>query len=386
MGFCPNITARFVIVGNDIGYNIMHGPEIRTQLVDFDTLESTGSSEQCSELFHHVVSLFALTSETCSVEQLGVYDMVLARLAGMVEADVRREISAKLATLRRIPVTTVQKLARDRIDVAEPILAGSVALSDNDLVELISSVGGAHASAIAGRDVLSDVVTDVLIDLNDFGIFEKIVANHNARISSTGFEKLVAVSPGREDLQLALSKRGDIPERIKSELIVLATENVRLMLIHSDHAAQINAHKAAVAVANNEKPNEYWLSRYDFESAWQQVSEIWRFGQVDETLLRQFASQDRFAEAAAAFSILVGMSYEQSKHWLVRSDATPFLMAARALSFNDNTVKSMLTMGPWRHRFTVEDRARAFAHFQKISFDEARQRIECWLGSSRKAA
>jgi len=360
--------------------------EVQTQLVDFDAIESADAVEQRSELVRNVTSLFALTSETCSVEQLGIYDMVLVRLADMVEAEVRQQIAERLATLRRVPAETVQKLARDDIEVARPILIGSVALSDNDLLDVATSLGIGHAGAIAERDVLSDVVTDALINLDDVDLHKKVVANRNAKISNPGFEKLVASSSRDEGLQIGLTERGDVPDRIITALIGSASETVRQKLINSGRAQDASRMQEAGAVAVNNMSNEYWLSRYDFESAWQRVCMACRKGPINEKLLRQFAMQDRFAEAAAAFAVIVDMPFEQSKHWLVRTDPTPFLVTARALGFDNTTVKAMLAMGPWRHRLSAEDRAKAFSRYQKISFGEARQMIDCWRSSQKKAA
>lgn len=364
----------------------MYSSEMQTQLVDFDAIESAGAVEQRSELVQNVISLFALTSETCSVEQLGIYDSVLVRLSDMVELEVRSQVAQRLSTLRRVPSNTVQKLARDHIDVAKPILVGSVALSDQDLLDVAASLGIGHASAIAERDVLSDVVTDGLIDMNNIEVHNKIVANGNAQISVDGFKKLVLASSENEELQIGLTEREDVPDRIISSLIELATGSVREKLIRAGRTDDASRIKEAGSVAMTKMSNDYWLARYDFESAWQNVCVVCSKGPVDEKVLRQFAMQDRFAEAAAAFALIVDMPFEQSKHWLVRLDPTPFLVTARALGFEDTTVKAMLGMGPWRHRLSTEDRAKAFARFQKISFGEARQLMECWQGTKRQAA
>jgi len=364
----------------------MDEPEFQTQLVDFESLEKADASGKRSELARHVVNLFALISETCSVEQLGVYDMVLVRLSDMVEAEVRRHISERLAHLRRVPERTVQKLARDAIEVAQPILVGSVALTDADLMDVAATLGIGHASAIAERDVLSDVVTDALIDMNNVELHKKIVANRNASISGEGFKKLLSASLNNEDLQIGLSERADIPDRIIAAFVSLATDAVRKRMEKSGCIGDLSKVEAAGTAAMNKMSNEYWLSRYDFESAWQKVVIERRQPVIDEKLLRQFAMQDRFAEGVAAFSVIAGLSFEQAKHWLVRLDPTPFLVTARALSFDKTTVKAMLAMGAWRHRLSAEERENAFARYQKISFGEARSLTECWRSQKQQAA
>ena len=361
-------------------------PQVSTQLVDFSAIEKSDAYEQRSELIRHVASLFALTSETCSVEQLGIYDMVLVRLSDMVEAEVRRHVAERLANLRRVPENTVQKLARDDISVAEPILLNSVALSDNDLLDIACSLGIDHASKIAERDVLSDVVTDALIALDNLILHKKVLENKNAQISEDGFQKLLMVSLAEEGLQEPLSERQDAPDRIIASLINQATDTVRQKLIDAGHAQDVPKVTAASSMTLHKMSNEYWLSRYDFESAWQRVNSMAQWGRVDEKQLRQFALQDRFADAVAAFSIIAGVPFEHAKHWLVRIDPTPFLIMARAHSFDRITVKAMLGMGAWRHRLSPEDRAAAFRKFEKIGLAEAVKLTESWRGAAQQAA
>lgn len=361
-------------------------PQIDTQMVDFKSLESSDASEKRSELMRHVVMLFSLTSETCSVEQLGIYDMVLLRLSDMVETEVRRFVAGRLANLRRVPHNTVQKLARDEIAVAEPILLHSVALGDNDLLDIALSLGIDHAAAIAERDVLSDVVTDALIGLDNLILHKKVLANPGAKISDAGFQRLLMASLAEEELQEPLSERPDAPDRIIASLINQATDAIRQRLIEAGHADDVPKVDTASSMTLHKMTNEYWLSRYDFESSWQRVSEMSRWGRVDEQQLRQFALQDRFADAVAAFSIVAGVPFEHSKHWLVRVDPTPFLLMARAHSFSKVTVKAMLGMGPWRHRLSPEDRMAAFAKYEKITLSEAVRLTECWRGPAQRAA
>lgn len=360
--------------------------QIKTHMVDFDSLDGAAAEARTPELMRHVTSLFALTSETCSVEQLDIYDMVLVRLSNMVETEVRRFVAKRLAELRRVPEGTVQKLARDNLAVAEPLLLHSVALSDNDLIDIAWSLGIGHASAIARRDVLSDKVTDALIALDNMVLNKTVLENRGAKISDEGFSKLLAASLAHEELQEPLSEREDAPDRVIASLINQATISVRQRLIAAGHASAVPKVETAGSMTLNKMTNEYWLSRYDFESAWERVAAMNQLGRVDEKQLRQFALQDRFPEAVAAFSLIADVPYEHCKHWLVRIDPMPFLIMARARSFNKITIKAILGMGPWRHRLTPEDRLNAFKAFSAIRLAEAVEKTACWRTRREEAA
>ncbi|MDN3719832.1 hypothetical protein QW131_13230 [Roseibium salinum] len=104
--------------------------------MNFSELTGEAGSARRAELARHVATLFALTSDRCSDEQVDIYDSVLLRLVDMVEAEVRRYVADQMASLRRGPEETIRRLADDDIEVAEPILLRSTVLRDADLIRI----------------------------------------------------------------------------------------------------------------------------------------------------------------------------------------------------------------------------------------------------------
>ena len=355
----------------------MSGP-IKTELVNFKDLENEPSAERRSELMRHVATLFSLTSETCSQEQMDIYDSVLIRLADMVEQETRAHVAEKIAKLRRAPNAIIRKLAQDEIQVAKPVLTHSVALTNQDLVEISSRFGQDHLTAIAGRDVLPEEVTDVLVARGNSGVRHTVADNHGARFSDRGFTILVESAQRDEELQMKIGQRADVPDAIIEKLVESASETVRAALIEKGQIGDLRKVSDAARIAAQRMSNDFWLSRYDFESAWTRALPDARSGKLDEMTLRRLATEDRFADVVAVYSILCGISLEDAKHWLVRTDTDPFVIVSRASDLSLMTIQDLLKCGPWRYRLGPEKRQATLQRFQKLTPHVACKLLEQW--------
>ncbi|ODN70064.1 hypothetical protein [Methylobrevis pamukkalensis] len=119
---------------------------IESNLIDFKSLDRDPTPNRRDELMRSVASLFAVTSENCTLEQIEIYDQVLSRLADMVETEARAFAAAKIAPLRRAPEDTIRRFARDEIEVARVVLAKSPVLTDHDLLDIIRDFGVATSA------------------------------------------------------------------------------------------------------------------------------------------------------------------------------------------------------------------------------------------------
>src|SRR5262245_31765857 len=77
-------------------------------------------------------------------------ELALSLLEGL-DVPTRAAIAKKLAPYAQAPQAVLDRLARDVIEVAEPILSQSPRFSGDDLVAIIRTCGPEHAAAIAAR-------------------------------------------------------------------------------------------------------------------------------------------------------------------------------------------------------------------------------------------
>jgi hypothetical protein len=79
-------------------------------------------------------------------------ELALWLLAG-VDVATRAAVAKKLAAYPQAPRPVIRRLARDIIEVAEPVLMASSCLTSDDLLAVIKDFGSRHAAAIGTRHV-----------------------------------------------------------------------------------------------------------------------------------------------------------------------------------------------------------------------------------------
>ncbi|MEJ8474648.1 DUF2336 domain-containing protein [Roseibium algae] len=351
---------------------------LKTELVNFRNLNHGGDTSRSAELARHVATLFAYTSDRCSDEQVDIYDSVLLRLVGMVETEVRHFVAEKMAGLRRGPEETIRRLAEDDIEIAEPILRRSTVLRDADLVRIAGGKSDTHRLAISKREVLSEEVTEVLVVCGDLMVKRQVARNPGAVFSDASMANLIDYAASDATIQISLSEREDLAEHHIKQLVTLASEEVRKVLMARGRKADADRLPEAAELAAQRLTNEYWLGRYDFETARNRVLRLAKRGMINEMALRRYVTEDRFAEAVAAFAWMAHCGVEEVSHWMVREDPEPFLVMAKAAGLSSITISGLLSIGAWRVRLSAKARFHAIETFNMMTVAEAERRMAHW--------
>src|SRR5437016_1826365 len=94
-----------------------------------------------------------------SSEEERHYTELALRLIDSVDLAARVTIAKKLAAYAGAPPVVARRLARDVIEVAEPILRHSRALTTADLDAIVRDFGASHAAIIAERREPAPAIT-----------------------------------------------------------------------------------------------------------------------------------------------------------------------------------------------------------------------------------
>ena len=156
-----------------------------------DTLSRVNGSRRLSML-RQMTDLFLAGAPTYSEELAALFDAIIKRLSEGVELKALVELSNRLATTDTAAIDTVVRLSSsDDIAVAGPVLEKSPALTDNHLVSIARTKGQGHLMAIAARQRVNGVVTDVLIERGNKTVLRKVTGNGGAKISEDSFARLI---------------------------------------------------------------------------------------------------------------------------------------------------------------------------------------------------
>jgi len=107
------------------------------------------------------------------------------------EERVQMALSVNLKDCAFLPRDIARTLADDVGSVSNPILAYSSVLNDDDLIEIIQSNGEEKQKVIASRSVVSENVSDALIDARNEAVVGTLVANDGAAISIGSMQRVL---------------------------------------------------------------------------------------------------------------------------------------------------------------------------------------------------
>ena len=190
-------------------------PASQTLITELDeTLSKIPDSRQLV-ILQRVTDLFLVGADNYSDEQIAMFDDVICRLIENIGQPALVELSDRLASVGKCPENVIARLSSsDDIAVSGPALTNSNTLPDKALVAIAGKKGQKQLAAIADRKAISEAVTDVLVDRGNAEVSLKVSANRGARISETGFVKLINKAKKDRALATTISNRGDLPEEL----------------------------------------------------------------------------------------------------------------------------------------------------------------------------
>ena len=116
---------------------------------------------------------------------------LLSLLVNDIEKEVRKALAETVSTSENLPVPVARQLASDDIEVAGPILANSPVLSDADLIEIVRTNAMQYALAVAGRERVSEELSDALVDSGHQQVVVRLVGNVGAKLSDRTMKRVM---------------------------------------------------------------------------------------------------------------------------------------------------------------------------------------------------
>jgi uncharacterized protein (DUF2336 family) len=183
-------------------------------------------------ILRQLTDLFLEGAGAYSDDSLQLFDELMGSLVDRIERQAIVELSQKLGPAEQAPHAIIGRLSQhDDIAIAEPVLAQSPLLSEQDLVHIARTKSQDHLHAIAGRAELTAPVTDVLVDRGDAKVARTVVNNAGAQFSRRGLTQAVERAKQDENIAAAIACRADVPPDLFDELVRKATQVVRRRLM-----------------------------------------------------------------------------------------------------------------------------------------------------------
>jgi uncharacterized protein (DUF2336 family) len=133
------------------------------------------------------------------------------------EIVVRRLLAECLKRVPSLPRDIALPLATDKSEIAVPFIEDSPSLADRDLLVILRDHPGPHRDAIAGRQIVSEQVSDALCRCDDTTTATMVLANDGAAVAPATLHWLLDKRPERPILE-AIARRRLLPLAVGEQL------------------------------------------------------------------------------------------------------------------------------------------------------------------------
>ena len=329
-----------------------------------------------ADVLRRITDLFVTGSDRFDVEQRALFDDVMSRLVNEIDNSARAAFGQRLATISNAPSKVSRTLALDdSIQVAGPLLALSDQLDDETLITSAKIKSQEHLLAISQRKILSEGVTDVLVERGNQQVVVTTAANSGARFSEFGYSTLVTRSEDNDELALTVWSRPEIPREHLLTLFATASEAVRLKLEAADRG-KATLIRDMVKQASDKIQSNVRERSPEFVAAQAQVESLYRTGALTEERLRAFAQAGRFDETTVALSLLTDLPIGAVERALVHDNSDQMLVLAKSIGLNWDTTSAILLIQNAAKNRSTRDLGQSLANFNKLKPETARTAIQ----------
>lgn len=297
----------------------------------------TSDATRRIEMLTRIAELFVGGASRYSEEQIRLFDDIMVRLVGTVDANTRAKLAQRLAPIANAPSNLIHRLAfDDDIEVARPILSQSERLEDAALRANAATKSHLHRLAIAGRRSLSEAVTDALVERGDREVLRAVVNNAGSRFSEAGLRRLAAEkAPARS-----------------------AMEDIAATGAPGTAAP----HFAAIPASHDRREP------------------------VDEVELYRYARDRKFEEAALALSALCDSPIDLVERALLDPTAEIILILAKVAGLSAATTKALLLLRGADRAMSATDLDHALLSFERLQPAAARRVLDFFRTRLKKPA
>jgi uncharacterized protein (DUF2336 family) len=208
---------------------------------DVARLLSEPSADLRAELAGKVAA--DLSANGLTPAEVALAQDIVRVLARDVEETVRASLSRALRHSSNLPRDVARKLAEDIEFVALPMLADSLVLTDEDLVEIVRIGSSLKQEAVASRPNLTETVSDALITHGQEPAVVVLMQNNTATIAEDTFHRAVTRFAANDRVKEAMVLRETLPITVAERMVTMVSKALQNHLV--------KAHDLAPATAAN---------------------------------------------------------------------------------------------------------------------------------------
>ena len=156
---------------------------------------------------------------------------IVERLAKDVEQQVRYALARHVESCVVLSSSLARAIAEDVEAISLPFIRVSPVLTDADLLAVIELGNAAKQLAVAGRERVSERVTEALVATGSGSVMTAVLANAGAAVSEASYHKIMDAQGGNDTVQSLMVERSFLPLTVTERLIQSVSDALRDRLI-----------------------------------------------------------------------------------------------------------------------------------------------------------
>ncbi len=352
---------------------------VATSLIPgLDEIVKRGDPRRRNEVARAISELFFQGAANLTADHVDLFDNLLIDLIPHAELSARIDLAERFSQFANAPRHLVGQLARENeIMVASPVLRRSPVLDEAALVEIARLKGQGHLLAMSERAVLSEKVTDVLVERGDRDVVRRAAGNAGAVFSQGGYTELLRRAGQDGVLTLKIGQRDDLSGDQLKVLLGGTLDVIRRRLtevVKPARQAEIRS-----AMGEIEEAAQPPGPRRDFTAAQRTVLGLHREGHLGESALLGFAKAHKYEESIATLSALSGVKLPALDRLIAGDRYDPILVLGRMLNLGWPTVRALILLwyGPQRSPADADIEA-ARVNYTKLMPATAERVVNFW--------
>jgi uncharacterized protein (DUF2336 family) len=301
-----------------------------TSLLSLIELAKEPSSQKRRELLRQVTSIFMSHPDEIEGPEMALYDQVMSQLSADMEVMVRAEIANTLSSAKVAPLGLLRRLATDEIDVAEPILTRSKALSESDLLHIVQTKGQEHMRAVSRRDEVPESVSGVIVTRGDDDTLHALLSNDGARLSRASNEEAVTRAQANPALHEVIVNRKDLPADLMNDMYFVVESRLRERIIAENAKLDPSMIEKAIAKSRDKVAVAYGSFPEDYERINADVTALRQNQRLTPQLLAKYMRDPNPTYFLCALSQMADIDFLTAKHLVEKKEIDALAIACKA--------------------------------------------------------
>jgi uncharacterized protein (DUF2336 family) len=277
------------------------------------------------------------------------------------------------------PRGLLRNLARDEsIEVARPVLEGSRALTEDDLLAVARTRGQDHLRAISQRATVTSAVSEAIVERGDDRTVGVLLRNEGAALSRETHEIVVDRAVENPELHEAVVRRASLPVDLLNEMYFVVEARLRDQILARNTEVDPAELDAALAAGRKQVAARDGAVPADLAEAEAHIKSLHARNGITPTLLAGFLRNRETTRFLVALCELADIDFHTARRILERRELDALSIVCKAAGFDRSLFLTFAVLILDREANAL-GRAREYGElYDALPRDTAQRTIRFW--------